>query len=434
MAAASIQLVMQKGPDPGQAFDLTGDEVTIGREVGNTIVINDRGMSRRHARLYAQAGAYILQDLGSTNGTFVNGEILQGERILQAGDHIALGEGVILVFQSQQYDSQATMVLTPGATVRMSSQDIKQALAEAQGVNKAEEHRALFTRWFDELWNRKNYTITQELVHPEFTAHGAGGQDIKQGPNGVADLVRTWHVAFPDGRMTMDDIITEGEYSVIRMTFRGTHRGDFYGIPASGKPVVVTSIGIDRVVDGKITEGWGELDMLGMMQQIGAIPAPGQAAEAPAPAMHTIQAAVTPDHVLAAYAALASGDINRIRTYWADEMVWQVPGHNRLSGWYYNLDQFLAFMGQVGEMSDHSFNMQPIAGKVLVTGDYSVDLTRNRGHRKGQPNKTMDIEVAHVLRWRHGKVIAGKGAIFGDGTEEYDQFWSNSPAVTPPTH
>ncbi len=46
----------------------------------------------------------------------------------------------------------------------------------------------------------------------------------------------------------------------------------------------------------------------------------------------------------------------------------------------------------------------------------------------------MDIEVAHVLRWRHGKVIAGKGAIFGDGTEEYDQFWSNSPAVTPPTH
>ena len=46
----------------------------------------------------------------------------------------------------------------------------------------------------------------------------------------------------------------------------------------------------------------------------------------------------------------------------------------------------------------------------------------------------MDIEVAHVLRWRDGKVIAGKGAIFGDGATEYDQFWSRSPAVTPPTH
>jgi hypothetical protein len=71
---------------------------------------------------------------------------------------------------------------------------------------------------------------------------------------------------------------------------------------------------------------------------------------------------------------------------------------------------------------------------VLVTGEYSVDLTRNRGNRADNPDKTMDIEVAHVLRWRNGKVIAGKGAIFGDGTEEYNQFWSRSPAVTPPTH
>jgi pSer/pThr/pTyr-binding forkhead associated (FHA) protein/ketosteroid isomerase-like protein len=425
---------MQKGPEPGQAIELTGDEVTLGRDPANAIAINDRGMSRRHARIYSQAGTYILQDLGSTNGTFVNGEMLQGERILQAGDSIALGEGVVLLFQSLQSDSQATMILTPGSTVRLSSQDIKRALAEAQGVNKAEEHRALFERWFEELWNKKNYAITQELVHPEFTAHGAGGQDIKQGPNGVADMVRIWHAAFPDGRMTMDDLITEGDLSVIRMTFRGTHQGDFYGIPASGKSIVVTSIGIDRVVDGKITEGWGELNMLGMMQQMGAIPAPGQPAEAPAQTLYDIQADITPEYVLEAYAALGSGDINRIRMYWADEMVWQVPGHNELSGWYYNLDQFLAFMGQVGELSDHSFNMQPIAGKVLVTGEYSVDLTRNRGHRKGQPGKTMDIEVAHVLRWRHGKVIAGKGAIFGDGAEEYNQFWSNSPAVTPSTH
>ncbi len=295
-------------------------------------------------------------------------------------------------------------------------------------MSHVEEHQKLFERWFEELWNKKNYAITQELVHPEFTAHGAGGQDIKQGPNGVADLVRTWHAAFPDSHMTMDDIITEGDLSVIRMTFHGTHMGDFYGVPPSGKNVVVTSIGIDRVVNGKITEGWGELNMLGMMQQIGAIPIPGQEP------MHKIEAAITPTHVLEAYNALASGNIQSIKQYWADDMVWQVPGHNRLSGWYYSLDEFLAFMGQVGEMSDHSFNMQPIAGKVLVTGDYSVDLTRNRGHRKGQPNKTMDIEVAHVLRWRNGKVIAGKGAIFGDGTAEYDQFWSNSPAVTPSTH
>jgi predicted ester cyclase len=74
----------------------------------------------------------------------------------------------------------------------------------------------------------------------------------------------------------MDDIITEGEFSVIRMTFRGTHLGDFYGMPATGKSVVTTSIGIDRVINGKISEGWGELDMLGMMQQMNPTPAAPQ--------------------------------------------------------------------------------------------------------------------------------------------------------------
>jgi 4-oxalocrotonate tautomerase family enzyme len=136
----------------------------------------------------------------------------------------------------------------------------------------AEAHRRLFARWFEELWNKKNYDIAYELVHPDFTAHGAGGQDIKQGPDGVIGMVKAWHAAMPDGRMTMDDIITEGDLSTIRMTWEETHTGKFGDIPASGKRIKVTSIGIDRVVDGKITEGWGELNMLGMLQQMGAIP------------------------------------------------------------------------------------------------------------------------------------------------------------------
>ena len=150
--------------------------------------------------------------------------------------------------------------------------------------------------------------------------------------------------------------------------------------------------------------------------------------------MATVKAVITPQHVKDAYGALASGDITKIKQYWADEMVWQVPGHNRLSGWYFGLDEFLAFMGTVGKLSGNSFHMENIAGDVIVTGEYSADLTRNRGNREGLPDKTMDIEVVHVLRWQDGKVIAGKGAIFGDGATEYDQFWSNSPVVTPPTH
>ncbi len=138
-----------------------------------------------------------------------------------------------------------------------------------------------WTRWFDELWNKKHYDIAYEYVDPDFTAHGAGGQDIKQGPDGVIGMVKAWHAAMPDGHMTVDDIITEGDLSTIRMTWRATHTGPFGDIPASGGKVEVTSIGIDRVIGGKITEGWGELNMLGMLQQMGAIPMPDQPAQQP---------------------------------------------------------------------------------------------------------------------------------------------------------
>lgn len=150
--------------------------------------------------------------------------------------------------------------------------------------------------------------------------------------------------------------------------------------------------------------------------------------------MATVTAVITPQHVKDAYDALSSGDMERIQQYWAEDMVWQVPGHNRLSGWYFGRSEFLAFMGQVGQLSGNSFHMDRIAGQVIVTGEYSADLTRNRGNRGDQTDKLLDIEVVHVLRWRDGKIIAGKGAIFGDGVTEYDQFWSRSPVVTPPDH
>jgi pSer/pThr/pTyr-binding forkhead associated (FHA) protein/ketosteroid isomerase-like protein len=429
--ANSYQIVIKKGPTPGQTIDLDTDEITIGREKTNDVVINDKALSRFHARLRKTGNGCTLEDLGSTNGTTVNGRLISSPSPLKPGDQIGFGDNVVLEFRLVGVDTDSTFVMPKGRSEATEVLSGRAALQEELDKNvkaHAEEHRALFTRWFEQLWNRKNYDITKELVAPEFTAHGAGGQDIKQGPDGVAGMVKIWHQAFPDGKMTMDDIVTEGEMSAIRMTFRGTQTGEFYGVPASKKQVIVTSIGIDRVVGGKISEGWGELNMLGMMQQMGAIPSPEQGSQ-----NHDIDASITPEHVSEAYAALNSGDMGLIRQFWAEDMVWQVPGHNELSGWYYNRDEFLAFMGKVGELSDHSFRMDLVAGRVLVTGDYSVDLTRNRGHRKGAENKTMDIEVAHVLRWRDGKVIAGKGAIFGDGATEYDQFWSRSPVVTPPS-
>ncbi len=131
---------------------------------------------------------------------------------------------------------------------------------------------------------------------------------------------------------------------------------------------------------------------------------------------------VTPEHVGNAYKVLGTGDRDLIAEFWAEDMVWLVPGHNQLSGWKHGLDAFVGFMAKVGELSGGSFHMQTIT--IMTNDDYSCDVTNNQGTRSHDPNKKLNIDVAHVLRWRDGKVIAGKGGIFGDGTAQYDEFWS----------
>jgi uncharacterized protein len=132
--------------------------------------------------------------------------------------------------------------------------------------------------------------------------------------------------------------------------------------------------------------------------------------------------AVTPQIVLQAYDALGTGDKKRCQQYFADDMVWLVPGHNQLSGLKHGLDEFLDFMQKVGQLSGNSFHMDRSA--LLVTGDYSADITRNTGRRAGDESRTLDIDVVHLLRWRDGKIVEGRGAIFGDGTAQYDRFWA----------
>jgi len=99
-----------------------------------------------------------------------------------------------------------------------------------------------------------------------------------------------------------------------------------------------------------------------------------------------------------------------------------VPGHNPLSGLKRGLDGFLGFMAEVGRLSGNSFNMERTA--IMTSDDGSADVTHNVGNRAGDVNRKLDIDVIHYLRWRDGKVIEGRGAIFGDGTAQYDAFWS----------
>ncbi|UCD98930.1 MAG: FHA domain-containing protein [Chloroflexota bacterium] len=106
----AYQLVMKTGPAPGKVYTLDKSVISIGREAGSDVFINDVEVSRKHARLTSQFGDYLLEDLGSTNGTFVNSQHLTGQRILKPGDSILLGENIALAFEEVRFDPNAVQV------------------------------------------------------------------------------------------------------------------------------------------------------------------------------------------------------------------------------------------------------------------------------------------------------------------------------------
>jgi pSer/pThr/pTyr-binding forkhead associated (FHA) protein len=106
---SQFQFVMRSGPTPGVTFPLEGEQLTIGRDASNGVAINDAEVSRKHARLSFQGGKYVLEDLGSTNGSFVNGQRLSGPAVLKPGDVVSLGEQIVLMYDSVNIDPGATM-------------------------------------------------------------------------------------------------------------------------------------------------------------------------------------------------------------------------------------------------------------------------------------------------------------------------------------
>ena len=136
MVSQSFQLVMRSGPTPGQVYELTSDEVYIGRGSANNIIIKAAEVSRRHVRLYQQGGEYMIEDLGSTNGTYIDGQRLIGPHLLRPGETIYLGENISLEVEAI-YDQDATVV--PPPTVPTANAGIPQSVPATQVVPEPEE-------------------------------------------------------------------------------------------------------------------------------------------------------------------------------------------------------------------------------------------------------------------------------------------------------
>jgi predicted ester cyclase len=130
-----------------------------------------------------------------------------------------------------------------------------------------EETKAIMQRLIDGFWNGKDESVADELFHPQASSPSAPG--IPLGPEGVKMIGRMFWEAFPDYRIEIEHIAGEPDRVAARFRQYGTHQGELFGIPATGKSAEWTEMGILRIADGKIVESWYDVDMAGLMQQLG---------------------------------------------------------------------------------------------------------------------------------------------------------------------
>ena len=139
-------------------------------------------------------------------------------------------------------------------------------------MSQEAQNTALIRRWFDEVWNKGRIETVDELASADVIARGQleDGHDIK-GPAHFKAFAQAIRAAFPDIVVTIEDTVAQGDRVVARWTATMTHQGDFLGLAPTQKKVTVSGTSIQRIVDGKIVEGWDNWDQLGLMVQLGAL-------------------------------------------------------------------------------------------------------------------------------------------------------------------
>lgn len=135
------------------------------------------------------------------------------------------------------------------------------------------ETKAIARRFLEEAFNGGNFGVVDELVAPEFVSHDAAMPEPMIGIEAAKASIAGYREAFPDLRLTIEQQVAEGEFVTTRWSARGTHEGDLMGIAPTGKQSTVTGITIDRITDGRFVESWTNWDTLGMLQQLGVVPA-----------------------------------------------------------------------------------------------------------------------------------------------------------------
>jgi steroid delta-isomerase-like uncharacterized protein len=140
----------------------------------------------------------------------------------------------------------------------------------------SESNKTVVRRLFEEVWNQGNLPVTDELFAPNYAHHDSSTPDVGRGPESEKKRATLYRTAFPDLRLTIEDIIAEGETVMARWSCQGTHKGDLSGIAPTGKRITISGISTARIANGKMAEGWVNWDALGLMQQLGVVPELGK--------------------------------------------------------------------------------------------------------------------------------------------------------------
>jgi steroid delta-isomerase-like uncharacterized protein len=136
----------------------------------------------------------------------------------------------------------------------------------------SEGNKTTVRRLIEEVWNKGYMPVADELFAQNYVHHDSSTPDVGRGPEGEKKRATLYRNAFPDFRLTIEDLVAEGETVVARWSGRGTHKGELNGIAPTGKQINITGVSIARFANSKIAEGWVNWDALGLMQQLGAVP------------------------------------------------------------------------------------------------------------------------------------------------------------------
>ena len=139
-----------------------------------------------------------------------------------------------------------------------------------------EDNKATVQHLYEQLFNQGNLSVADEVIAPDFINHNAS-PGSNRGPESMRQLITMLSTAFPDMHYTIEELVAEGDTVVARVTVSGTHRGPFQGMPPTGRSFRQAQMHFIRFRDGKAVEHRAVRDDLGMMRQLGVIPAPADA-------------------------------------------------------------------------------------------------------------------------------------------------------------